>query len=69
MTFITTIEIDEIEKQVSIEFKNHFGDIEVHEITELETGNAIDADIDDYTYNEMAQMYADLVADAGRFGS
>ena len=65
MTLITTIEIAEIETEVSIEFKSYFGQPEVIHITALDSGDGVDVELDDYIYNEMAEMYADLVADGG----
>jgi len=67
MTLITTIEIDEIETEVSIEFKSYFGEIEVSKVTDLATGDAIAYEPNEYVYNEMAEMYADLMADKTRF--
>lgn len=70
---ITTLQQeDETYAAVSIDFENRFGEIEVHKITDVETGEAIDIAIDDYTYREMAEMAADLEAEHrsnGRYGS
>lgn len=53
MTHITTIEIDEIETEVIIDFSVVFGDIEINQITDVVTGDAIDAEINNDTYREL----------------
>lgn len=45
MTSYTTIEIDEIETEVKIEFTNRFGEMEIDLITDIATGNAIAPDL------------------------
>jgi hypothetical protein len=45
MTSYTTIEIDEIETEIKIEFTNRFGEIEIDLITDITTGNAIAPDL------------------------
>lgn len=65
---ITTIEIEENETVVSIDFNSYFGDIEVSKITNLETGDAIDVELNDNIYNELHEMAADFQADKTRFG-
>lgn len=45
MTTIRTIEIDEIETDVLIDFEMFFGDVEINKITNTETGEAIAPDL------------------------
>lgn len=63
MKFYTTIEIDEIETEVAITFEMYFGQAEVIKITNVETGDAIDAEISDWTYLEMIEYAADMKAE------
>lgn len=67
MTLITTIEIDEIDTEVSIEFTNHFGEIEVLKVTDAETGDAICPELPNEVYRDMLEMWADSLAD--KYGS
>lgn len=63
MILIKTIEIDEVETEVSIDFNVFFGDVEINQITNLETGDAIEIEIDDTTYNNCFQYAADMSAE------
>jgi hypothetical protein len=67
MNLITTTEIDETLFVLSIEFKSYFGEIEVSKITDLETCNAIDVKLDNSVYDDMSEMWADLMVDKSRF--
>lgn len=60
MKYLTTIEIDEIETEVLIHFENRFGEMEIHQITDVHTGDAIDCKIPDFVYLELAEYDADL---------
>lgn len=59
MKLITTIEINEVETEVSIDFEMYFGDVEISKITDLETGNALGLEISDNTFNELLEYIAD----------
>lgn len=67
MTLIQTIEIDEVETEVLIDFSSYFGDIEINKITNLETGDAIcpdllDSDLSDKIYADLDEYAADYNA-------
>lgn len=65
MTTVKTIEIDEVETEVLIDFEMYFGDIEFNKFTDLETGNAIEVEIDNNLYNDLLEMAADYKAEKG----
>lgn len=59
MKLITVIEIEEIETEVSIDFTNQFGEIEVQKVTDVETGDAICPELPNEVYRDMLEMWAD----------
>jgi hypothetical protein len=63
MILIKTIEIDEVETEISIDFSVFFGDVEINQIIDLTTGDSIDVEIDNSTYNELMEHAADLNAE------
>lgn len=64
MTHYTTIEINEIETEVKIEFENRFGDIEISKITNVETGDAIDLELPSWIYDELHESFCDYEAES-----
>lgn len=63
-----TIEIDEVETEISVEFTNQFGEIEIDLITDVNTGNAIAPDLldkhtSDIIYDELHEVVADSKED------
>ncbi len=72
MTHYTTIEIDEVETEVKIEFENRFGEMVITKITEVKTGDTICPDLLEgqmtntsvtCLYNELYEMIADFDAE------
>lgn len=62
-TYTTTIEIDEVEVNISIEFKAEFGEVEIQLITDIENGCAIapdllDKHVSDQLHNELHEFVA-----------
>lgn len=63
MKHFCTIEIDEIETFIEIDFKLQFGEVEILKVTDLETCCAIVPELPDYIYLELHEMAMDLLAD------
>jgi len=68
MLHYTTIEIDEIDTEVKIEFESRFGEIEIIKITDIGTGNAIAPDLfndrlANSIYAELHEVAADYNAE------
>lgn len=66
MTYITTIEIDEQETDIAIDFKMYFDEVEVQLVTDTATGNAICPELSDRVYQEMHEMWHDVMAERSR---
>lgn len=67
MITIRTIEIEEVETEVLIDFEMQFGNVEINKMTDTETGEAIAPDLlgetnTDYLYNELYEYAADYSA-------
>lgn len=65
MNHITTLEVNEETIVVSIDFENHFGQIEIEKITNIETGDAIAPDLwseiqAEMIYNELHEFSAEF---------
>lgn len=72
MTAYRTIEIDEVETEVCIEFENQFGDIEITKMTDVESGDAIAPDLMTprhygWLLEDLMETEADIKAEKGRF--
>lgn len=67
MRHVTTIEINEIETEVLIDFNTYFGQVVINKITDLATGDAIvpdlvDENLSDKIHNELHEVAADYNA-------
>lgn len=69
MKFTTTIEIDEIDTEILVEFEKQFGEIIINKMTDAHTGDAIAPDLldecfsTDNLYYELNEAYSDAMAE------
>lgn len=69
MKLTTTIEIDEIDTEVLVDFEKEFGEIIINKMTNSHTGDAIAPDLlgecfsTDNLYYELNEAYADIMAE------
>lgn len=63
LTHTAELEVDGLDTNCEIEFESYFGQVEVTKITDLETGNAVEASIPVWLFDKLDEIAADAIYD------